>query len=399
MNKRYIAALVALALPCTAAYADTVELSSGSTQINILKDTVHADTLSYSPLCENGRTFIEKGDAEKAFGITITEATDYITAVSGDKQTRIPAAETRRTDGVLYLPLRSMMEALGKTVGYCYSLNTVTVSDSPVIMDIGGNKITADEFDLYYNMDSYVSDDEIEAAKKLIRDNLKEMNAVYYTAIESGFGSILDSGNIKQSIAEYSNNFAASGGIAVLKSSVATASEKNYVANNYIQAAITSITVDDSEIEAAYKTDYITAKHILIPTVATATGAELSDKEKTEAKKLAEDILKKLKNGGDFDALMKEYSKDPGLAANPNGYTFAKGDMVEEFEAAAYALKENEISDIVTTSYGYHIIKRVVPLPLDDSLKSTVEHRIKNKKLQEYISDIMEKSNITVYGE
>ena len=85
-----------------------------------------------------------------------------------------------------------------------------------------------------------------------------------------------------------------------------------------------------------------------------------------EKKALAEEIKAKLDSAADpvalFDELMQEYSEDSGLAANPDGYTTYKGQMVSEFENTALALKDGEISDIVESMYGYHIILR---LPLD----------------------------------
>lgn len=88
---------------------------------------------------------------------------------------------------------------------------------------------------------------------------------------------------------------------------------------------------------------WMKAKHILI-----------SNKEK------AEEVLKQLKkNPKDFDKLMEAHSEDPGSKAYPQGYLFTEGQMVTEFYEGALALKAGEISNLVESTYGYHIILKV----------------------------------------
>lgn len=125
--------------------------------------------------------------------------------------------------------------------------------------------------------------------------------------------------------------------------------------------------VSDDELSAyAAEQGYITADHILIPTIDLDTREPLSDAEIAENRALAEDLLWQLRDSADPVALFKkladEHSRDTGRVANPDGYTFAEGTMVDEFDAAARALGENEYSDIVESTYGYHIILRK---PLD----------------------------------
>ena len=55
---------------------------------------------------------------------------------------------------------------------------------------------------------------------------------------------------------------------------------------------------------------------------------------------------------------MKEYTEDPGLTSEPGGYYFFRGEMVDSFEDAAFALAEGEMSGVVESSYGYHILLR-----------------------------------------
>lgn len=137
---------------------------------------------------------------------------------------------------------------------------------------------------------------------------------------------------------------------------------------------------------------YITADHILLTTVDTATGEALSDEQKAEKKALAEELAEKLKNytGDDlasyFAELADEYSEDPGRASNPTGYTFTTGSMVQEFEDAAYALDEGAVSDIVESKFGYHILLR---LPLD---KTAAAETVREDYFSNFIDEQMDKA-------
>lgn len=96
----------------------------------------------------------------------------------------------------------------------------------------------------------------------------------------------------------------------------------------------------------------VNASHVLIKVEPNAT-----DEEKAAAKAKAEEVLKKAKAGDDFAALAKEYSDDPGSKDNGGEYTFGRGKMVKPFEDAAFALEPGQVSDLVETQFGYHIIK------------------------------------------
>ncbi len=148
--------------------------------------------------------------------------------------------------------------------------------------------------------------------------------------------------------------------------------------------------VADADIEKSIKDNNqkISAKHILFNTIDQTTYQPLTDDELDKVKKLAEDTLAKIKAGEDFDTLMNELSEDPGLASYPDGYTFGKGEMVEAFEEAAFALKENEVSELVTTDFGIHIIKRV-PLTLSDTDIQTEKQTLQTKMFEE---DILNKA-------
>lgn len=108
------------------------------------------------------------------------------------------------------------------------------------------------------------------------------------------------------------------------------------------------------------------AKHILLLTVDSSTSEALTDEEIAEKQALAEDLYAQLTAAEDqetmlalFDELMAEYTEDTGYAYYPDGYIFGEGEMVEEFETAVESLGEYELSEIVESDYGYHIILRI----------------------------------------
>lgn len=142
---------------------------------------------------------------------------------------------------------------------------------------------------------------------------------------------------------------------------------------------------------AVYAADqnYITADHILLSTKDLTTGEALTDEQKAEKKALAEEIKQKLDAcEGDIDeltALFQEladqYSEDPGRETYPTGYTFTTGSMVQEFEDAAYALSEGEVSEVVESSLGYHILLR---LPLD---KAAAADEVREEYFTNFIAE------------
>jgi len=122
--------------------------------------------------------------------------------------------------------------------------------------------------------------------------------------------------------------------------------------------------VSDEEVLKAYNDEYAMAKHILILNQPEAVTDEVEEKTPeemdAEAREKAQGILDRLLVGENFDALMNEFSEDPGLLESPDGYLFTKGQMVPQFEEAAFALQAGEMTnELVQTDYGYHIILRL----------------------------------------
>ena len=103
----------------------------------------------------------------------------------------------------------------------------------------------------------------------------------------------------------------------------------------------------------SYRTpERVQVRHILIKT----TGVPKEEVPKLKAK--AEDLLKQLKSGADFAALATKNSDDPGSAQKGGDLGWiVKGQTVPDFEKAAFSLKPKEISSVITTEYGFHIIQ------------------------------------------
>jgi peptidyl-prolyl cis-trans isomerase SurA len=85
---------------------------------------------------------------------------------------------------------------------------------------------------------------------------------------------------------------------------------------------------------------------------------DVTEGSRSKARALIEKVQAELKAGADFGALAKKYSQDPGSAPVGGDLGFVqKGELIQNFEDAAYALKEGKVSDIVETRYGFHLIK------------------------------------------
>ncbi len=167
----------------------------------------------------------------------------------------------------------------------------------------------------------------------------------------------------------------------------------NYLYQNLYQLYNTegsALYASDEDLAVyAAEQNYITADHILLSTKDLTTGEALTDEQKAEKKALADEIKQKLDAcEGDLDeltALFQEladqYSEDPGRETYPTGYTFTTGSMVQEFEDAAYALSEGEVSEVVESSFGYHILLR---LPLD---KSAAADEVREEYFTNFIAE------------
>jgi peptidyl-prolyl cis-trans isomerase D len=124
--------------------------------------------------------------------------------------------------------------------------------------------------------------------------------------------------------------------------------------------------VSDQDLRSYYdqhRDDYrvpesVTVSHILIKTPPAGADGKVDQKAVDAAKAKAQDVLKQVKGGGNFAELAKKYSEDPGSAKNGGSLgPIQRGRTVPEFEKVAFSLPKGQISDLVQTTYGFHIIK------------------------------------------
>jgi len=113
-----------------------------------------------------------------------------------------------------------------------------------------------------------------------------------------------------------------------------------------------------------------------------------------ETREEAEEVLERIREGENFSELAREYSICPtGPDGGDLGF-FKRGDMIAEFEDAAFALERpGDISNIVETKYGYHIIK----LEDKDHLLEQYYHECQDELLRDYLQNLKEESDYTIY--
>ncbi|MBL8604169.1 MAG: peptidyl-prolyl cis-trans isomerase [Myxococcales bacterium] len=103
----------------------------------------------------------------------------------------------------------------------------------------------------------------------------------------------------------------------------------------------------------------IGARHVLVMHRESERAPESITRSRAEAQARADEVLRRARAGGDFAQLAGEFSDEPGAQARGGALgMFGRGQMVPAFEEAAFALEVNEISAVVETSFGFHVIQR-----------------------------------------
>jgi peptidyl-prolyl cis-trans isomerase D len=164
-----------------------------------------------------------------------------------------------------------------------------------------------------------------------------------------------------------------------------------------------TLTIPEAQLRQAYSSNMdnfrsperVKVRHILVMTQGKPDG------EKNNLLKKAQDLLKQVKSGADFAELAKKNSEDPGSAQNGGdlGY-IVRGQTVPEFEKFAFAGKAKDISDVVTTQYGYHIIQvleheaaKVKPF---EEVKDALTEQLKKDGVAEKTQTVAEQARVAL---
>jgi foldase protein PrsA len=155
------------------------------------------------------------------------------------------------------------------------------------------------------------------------------------------------------------------------------------------------VKIDDAAVKAYYEQNQAQytvkesrdVRHILL-SVRTKDGKVDYAKSRT----LADDVYAQLGDGGDFAALAKKYSQDPGSKDNGGKYTVNRGETVAPFEQSAFNLEVGELSRPVRTEYGYHLIEPIGPVkpghvtPLPE-VRGTIQKELRSTKQNEAVTE------------
>ncbi|MBU0622477.1 MAG: SurA N-terminal domain-containing protein [Gammaproteobacteria bacterium] len=167
-----------------------------------------------------------------------------------------------------------------------------------------------------------------------------------------------------------------------------------------------SISVSDAEIKQYYD-DHISefgtqeqrqAAHILI-----AVSRQAPEAEKQEAKAKAVQVLQQVKQApANFAALAKQHSQDPGSAASGGDLgMFGRGAMMKPFDDSVFSLKKGEVSELVESDYGFHIIKLLAIKPAElqplAAVRGMIGQRLRSQHAADRFAELAEKFNDTVY--
>lgn len=163
---------------------------------------------------------------------------------------------------------------------------------------------------------------------------------------------------------------------------------EQFIKGRFVQ----KIEISEKQIKSYYEghpklfnqSEQVQASHILIK-----VDPQANESQKAEARKKLEEIQKKVQKGEDFAHLAKEFSQGPSSKKGGDLGYFKRGQMVKPFDEVAFTLKPGEVSDIVKTRFGYHLIKVINKKPAKttpyEEIKDKIEQYLKRQEAQKIL--------------
>lgn len=280
-----------------------------------------------------------------------------------------------------------------------------------VVAKVNGTVITKQEVDravkvmlAQSQMQEPVPADTLKQAEAAALDQLTSAELLYQEAAKLSVKD-LDK-QIKEKVAQNRAKFKTEAefvealkGIDMTMGDMEDFTRKDIVINNFIEQRFSAkAAASDAEARKFYdenmdqyfkKPEAVKASHILV-----GADEKTSAAERKKAQEKAESILKRLKAGEEFAALAKAESSCPSASQGGDLGSFGRGQMVPAFEKAAFALKPGEVSGVVETEFGYHIIKVVEKQEEGaekfEAVKDKISDFLKRQKVQQELSSYID---------
>ncbi len=277
---------------------------------------------------------------------------------------------------------------------------------------VNGLVITQEDFDRemsrikrqLLNMGKHLKDSQMPGIKKEVLESLINRELLYQETQRKGIN--IDKATINEQMMTLKKQFPSEAEFksALTKANlsedtVKTQIERRLAIKQFIDAYIAKkTTVSAREIKALYENhpdlfkqpEQVRASHILIK-----VDPQADKVKKAEARNKIKEIQQKLQKGEDFTTLAKALSEGPSKAKGGDLGYFSRGQMVKSFEEAAFALRLNEVSDIVETKFGYHLIKVMEKKPETttafEDVKDKIGQYLKQEKVQREVSIYVDK--------
>lgn len=246
--------------------------------------------------------------------------------------------------------------------------------DAKVVAEVGSEKITLEDLDRMIKDLPEQFQPMATANKGMFLDSVVNQKLLYDAALSQNLDK---NENVKKQIEN---------------------TTKDIIIREYLRKEIEQLAISDEETKNYYdankdkfkEPEKFRARHILVDTEETA-----------------KDVLTRLKAGEDFSALAREKSKDPSKERGGDLGFFSKGQMVPEFEQATLALEPGQLSDVVKTQFGYHVIKLEEKQPareqsfdeVKDQLKQMLLSNKQRERFETLLKELKDKTKVVIHEE